>query len=111
LPVLDLGVGERQVITQAKVQGQARGRLERVLNISVRGISPDAVKVTQALQKDDRLTEQEAGERIGNDGRRCEHKEAIAGDALQGVDLQALISASEFEFVTARTQLNEPEKS
>src|SRR6185312_12702790 len=102
LPVLDLGVGERQIITQAKVQGEPRGRLERILDIRVHGISPDtAFKITQALQKDDRLAKQEAGERIGYDGWRRENKEAIAGDALQRVDLEALVSASEFELVTA----------
>src|SRR6185312_7360141 len=54
-----------------------------------------------ALQKDDGLAKQEAGERVGHDGRRRENKEAIAGDTLQRVDLQALVPAAEFELVTA----------
>ena len=100
LPVMDLGVGEREFIAQAHVQGQPRGHLIRVLRVAVQRVAPDAArKIAPALEKEDRLSEKEAGERIWYHGKTREHKETVGGNALQHVELRMLVAASELEFV------------
>ena len=76
--------------------------LTRVLYIGVGCVSPDApLEIPKALQEDDWLTKKEAGKRIGHDRKTGKHKKTVGRDSLQRVDLQVLISASEFEFVAA----------
>ncbi len=58
-------------------------------------------KITPALQEEDGLAKQEAGERVGHDRETGENKETVGGDALQRVDLQVLVTASKFEFVAS----------
>ena len=58
-----------------------------ILGVRVQSVAADAAReVATSLQKEHRLTKEEAGEGIGN-GKRRKYKESVGGDALQHVDL------------------------
>src|ERR1700677_718682 len=78
-----------------------RRDLIRVLHIPVRIVAANtAGKIADALQEDHGLSSEEAGECIcDREGR--EYKEAVGRDPLQRIDLLALVSAAEFQFVLA----------
>ena len=49
--------------------------------------------------EENRLAKQEASERIRDNGKSREHKEAVGRNTLQHVHLQVLVTAAELEFV------------
>src|SRR5258705_6392633 len=59
-----------------------------------------AREVAATLEKEHRLSKQEAGEGV-RDRESGKHEKSVGGDSLQHIDLSALISATEFQFVTA----------
>ena len=94
-------VGKWQFITQAIIQGHTAIELVSVLPVSVQRVASNApIEIAAALQKHDRHAIQETGKSIGN-RKSGEHKESVGCDALQGIHLQMLISATKLEFVCA----------
>ena len=97
---MDLGVGEWDFIAQTNIHCQSRRYLVGVLGVSVQRIAADAArKISTALEKEDRLSEQEAGKRIGYHRKTREHKETVGGNALQHVELRVLVPASNLDFM------------
>src|SRR6201999_2941856 len=99
--VVNLGIGLGQFVTQSRIDGEMRRDFIRVLYIYVPIVAANAAReVADALQEDDRLPHEKAGERVGHRERR-EHKEAVGRDALQHVNLLALVSTAELQLVLA----------
>lgn len=87
LQVVFFGVRRRHFVPQPVVNGQPRRNFPGILRVEVEGLATQiAREIAASLQKENRLAEQEAGERIVN--RKCgEHKETVGGDALEYIDL------------------------
>src|SRR4030095_15076975 len=99
---MDFSVGEWKIVTQSEVQGQMRRDLVSILRISIQSVAADAArKISAALQEEDRGAKQEAGKGVRDYRKGSEDKETIGGNSLQHIDLKALVSAAEFEFVIA----------
>src|ERR1700689_1429299 len=78
-----------------------RRDLIRVLHIPVPIVAANTAReIADALQEDHGLPSEEAGECIC-DRERLEYEEAVGRDALQHIDLLALVSAAEFQLVLA----------
>ena len=70
-------------------------------SVPVRIVAANAAReIADALQEDDRLSGEEAGESI-RDREGCEDEEAVGRDSLQHVDVLMLVSAAEFQLVLA----------
>ena len=80
---------------------RSRRDLIRILHVPVSVVAANAAReIADALQEDDRLPNEEAGERVRHrEGH--EYEEAVGGDPLQHVDLLMLVSAAEFQLVLA----------
>src|SRR5436305_9774687 len=98
---MNFGVGKWQFISHPVIQSQTAIEFISVLRVSVQRISSNApIEVASALQKYNWHPPKKTGESVG-DGKSCENKEPVCGDALQGIHLQMLISATKLEFVCA----------
>src|SRR5450631_2450902 len=78
-----------------------RRDLIRILHVRVPIVAANTAReIADALQENDRLPGEEAGERVRYRERR-EYKEAVGRDPLQHVDFLALVAATEFQLVLA----------
>ena len=98
---MNLGVWERQLVAQSRIDGDSRRDLICILHVCIRIVAANAAReIADTLQEDDRLAGEETGERIGY-REWLEYEEAVGRDPLQHVYLLMLISASEFQRVLA----------
>src|SRR5580658_6279146 len=99
--VVVLGRRKWQLVSKSHVQCQARIDLVSILPVSIHGpVTNFAGKVSTALEKHHRVARQEAGKSV-TVREVGEHKEAVAGNALQGIDLIAPVASAKFQLVAS----------
>src|ERR1700744_3789204 len=105
---MNFGIRFGQLVTQSGIDGEVRRDLIRILHVPVRIVAANTAReIADALQEDDRLTCEEAGERVRYRKRR-EHKEAVGRDPLKDVDLLTLVATAEFQLVLATHPAQRP---
>ena len=98
---MNFGIRDGQLVTQSGIDRESRRDLIRILHVQVRIVAANTAReIADALQEDDRLPGEEAGERVRNREWR-EYEEAVGRNPLQHVDLLMLISSAEFHCVLA----------
>src|ERR1700722_7292014 len=98
---MNFGIRFGQLVTQSGIDGEMRRDLIRILHVHVPIVTANTAReIADALQEDDRLPKEEAGECVRH-RERHENEEAVGRDPLQHVDLLTLVAAAEFQLVLA----------
>src|ERR1700722_2977264 len=98
---MNFGIRFGQLVTQSGIDGEMRRDLIRILHVPVPIVAANTAReIADALQEDDRLAREEAGERVCYRKGR-EYEEAVGRDPLQHVDLLTLVAAAKFQLVLA----------
>src|ERR1700739_1723381 len=86
-------------VPKSVTQCEARRYLESILRVEIQSATPNfAAEISSALQKDDWVARQEAGESVAV-RERGEHKKSVACDSLQRIDLIAPVAFAKFQLV------------
>src|SRR3984957_12201636 len=105
---MNFGIMIGQLVTQSGIDGEMRRDLIRILHVPVRIVAANTTReIADALQEDDRLTCEEAGE-CGRYRKRREHKEPVGRDPLKNVDFLTLVATAEFQLVLATHPAQRP---